>query len=85
MMIVFIYRVRRWRKYFYTHFTYDRCTTVDRQYGFILDLDFKPRTGTEPKRTGSGTGTFKILRTETFIYLNYLLPLIVCSRYLEIF
>jgi len=29
-----------------------------------------PGTGTESKRTGSGTGTFKILRTETFILMN---------------
>jgi len=32
----------------------------------------KTGTGTKPKRTGSGTGTFKILRTgtETFILIN---------------
>jgi len=33
-----------------------------------------PGTGTEPKRTDAGTGTFKILRTgtgtETFILIN---------------
>jgi len=28
---------------------------------------FHTGTGAEPKKTGSGTGTFKILRTETFI------------------
>jgi len=27
-------------------------------------------TGTKSKRTGSGTRTFKILRTETFILIN---------------
>jgi len=32
------------------------------------------RTGIEPKRTGSGTGTFKVLRTgtESFILINKL-------------
>jgi len=32
-----------------------------------------PGTGTEPKRTDAGTGTFKILRTGTFI-LIYKVP-----------
>jgi len=31
---------------------------------------YKSGTETKPKRTGSGTGTFKILRTETFILIN---------------
>jgi len=33
----------------------------------------KAGTGTEPKRTGFGTRTFKILRTETFILINKVL------------
>jgi len=39
-----------------------------------LTYESEPGIGTEPKRTGSGTGTFKILRTktknETFILIN---------------
>jgi len=40
----------------------------------ILVLVYLAGTGTEPKRTGSGIGTFKILktgtRTETIISIN---------------
>jgi len=36
-------------------------------------IESRPWVETEPKITGSGTETFKILRTETFVLINKVL------------